>query len=205
MIPSTYRPKAPQDFIGSAHKQAHWIDRIVAGNAPSGSPMRLMLLGASGVGKSELSNYFAARLGCDRWHVHKYNGTQLRIEIVDEIARSFHYKDLFGAYRILSIEEVDKVPMLAQVRLLTLLDDLPDRTAVVCTSNCKLSELEERFQSRFTVLMVKGPDTDELASFLQLHWPAIPAQSLPMIAMAACGNVRQALKDADLALIAGLT
>lgn len=202
MMPSTYRPKAPSDFIGTAHKQAHWIDRIVKASAPLGHPIRLLMLGQAGVGKSELSNYFCSKLGADRWHVHKYNGTQLRIEVVDELARSFHYKDMFGAYRILSIEEVDKVPVLAQVRLLTLLDDLPQHTAVVCTSNCKLAELEERFQSRFTLLLVKGPDSDELASFLRLHWPAISGTDLSGILLGACGNVRQALKDADLALIA---
>jgi len=46
----------------------------------------------------------------------KFNGTQLKIEAVEEVAKTLHYRELFGQYRVVRIDEVDKVPNVAQVR-----------------------------------------------------------------------------------------
>ena len=157
MLPSAYKPIAPADFIGPAQKVADLIDKLLANALPSGSPLKLLLLGRPGVGKTELANYFMARLCCDRWHTTVLNGTQVKIEAVEELAASLRYRELFGQYRLIRIEEVDKVPVVAQVRLLTLLDDLPGHAAVLCTSNCSVNDLEERFQSRFLLFDIAPP------------------------------------------------
>lgn len=201
-IPSLYRPTVPEDFIGPARVAAQTILRLAQNVSMSGAPLKLMLLGPPGTGKSALADFLTAQLGCGKWSVHKFNGTQLKIEQVEDLARSLRYTDLFGGYRLVRIEEVDKVPTVAQVNLLTVLDDLPDRTAVVCTSNCKVDVLEERYQTRFIVLDVRGPTQDELKTFLQTNWPTLPPAEVTKIATFACGNVRAALLDAELALAA---
>jgi hypothetical protein len=126
----------------------------------------------------------------------------VRIEEVEELSARRHYRDLFGEYRVLRIEEVDKVPHVAQVSLLTLLDDLPSHNAMVCTSNCKLNELEVRFQRRFTVIELAPPSAEDICQLLSTRWPALRSDTARQIATFACGNVGQALRDADAALAA---
>jgi len=75
MLPSTYRPKTPADLIGPAQKVTDLINKLLANALPIGSPLKLLLLGRPGIGKTELANYFMARLCCDRWHTTVLNGT----------------------------------------------------------------------------------------------------------------------------------
>ena len=125
MMPSSYKPLKPEDFIGCARRAAESLDSLLNAIRPTGEPAKVLILGRPGIGKSALADYFMRQLGCDRWHTTLLNGTQLKIEAVEEIASSVRYKELFGSYRVLRVEEVDKVPVVAQVRLLTLLDELP--------------------------------------------------------------------------------
>ena len=109
-------------------------------------------------------------LGCNKWNTIKLNGTQCKVETIEETARQLACTCLSGDWRMLWIDEADAIPPVAQVRFLTLLDDLPRGIAIACTSNCKLRDFEERFQTR-------EPEVVNAAHF-------------------AHGNVRQALLDA---------
>lgn len=199
-LPSQFRPASADDFIGTARAHVGTLQKLITASLPSGAPFKLLILGPPGTGKTELGNWIVKQLGADRWHIHQFNGTQMKIEQVEEIARSLQFKEMFGQYRVLRIEEVDKVPTVAQVRLLSLLDDLPERTAVIATSNCTLDDLEERFQSRFIPLQMKAAPQEEIEQLLT-RWPLRPAD-VKRIAIFSGGNVRQALLDATLALAA---
>src|SRR6266481_818872 len=179
---SAYKPKSPADFIGSARSISLKLEKLVHGALPNGDPLKILLLGKPGIGKTALANWLMHRLGCDRWHTTVLNGTQVKIELVEDLARALHYKELFGTYRLIRIEEVDKVPVVAQVRLLTLLDDLPPYSAVLCTSNCKLEDLEDRFQSRFVTFQVAPPAPSEIESLLKRLAPDVPPATTKQIA-----------------------
>ena len=86
----------------------------------------------------------------------------------------------------------------AQCRMLTLLDDLNETpgTVILCTSNCALKDFEPRFSSRFTVFELQSPNSDEIETLLR-RWLTTEG-AIKQIAQFACGNVRTALKDADL-------
>ena len=204
MLPSSYKPTTPEDFIGPAQEVAHLINKLLATALPAGAPIKLLLLGRPGIGKSELANFFMVRMDCDRWHASVLNGTQVKIEAVEELAASMRYRELFGQYRLIRIEEVDKVPVVAQVRLLTLLDELPNHTAVLCTSNCTVNDLEERFQSRFLLFDLAPPTGEQIEELLHKLAAQLPLPVIKQIATFACGNVRQALLDADSALLSQL-
>ena len=60
MLPSAYKPKTPDDFIGPAQKVAEMINKLLSTALPAGSPLKLLLLGRPGIGKTELANYFMA-------------------------------------------------------------------------------------------------------------------------------------------------
>jgi replication-associated recombination protein RarA len=198
MLPSNYKPKTVTQFIGSARKHAGMIDKLIA--AASGDPLKFLFSGPPGTGKSSLAEYAQAQLGCDKWTTTKLNGTQARIEVLDDLARSLHYKDMFGKYRLVWIEEADKIPNLAQVRFLTILDELPHQAAVICTSNTSVKDFEPRFHSRFQFFEVKGPEATELEGFLAGFLPEKARATARHIATLACGNVRQALLDCQTAL-----
>ncbi|HVY68925.1 MAG TPA: AAA family ATPase [Verrucomicrobiae bacterium] len=199
-LPSTYRPRMADDFVGPAKRNAELISRLVAAaKASDHAPLALMLWGPPGVGKTQLAEFFTRAIGAGPWSIHKFNGTQVKIEEVETLAREFRAPSLFDGYRVIRVEEVDKVPHLAQVRLLTLLDDLPPRAAIVATSNCRPEEFEIRFQRRFTVLHVTPPPLNDVESLLLRL--GVPAKAARHIANFSGGNIGQALKDADLASV----
>ena len=122
MNPLDYKPTIPSEFIGPAAQLAVVIQRSIA--LAQGGALKFLLNGPPGTGKSSLAEFIRYTLGADpRWSTFKFNGTQMKIEMVEEIARSLHLRDLFGNYRMIWIDEADKIPTVAQVRFLTLLDD----------------------------------------------------------------------------------
>lgn len=192
-------PASPDDLVGPARELAIHIQKLVRlAKENNNAPLKLFLPGNPGLGKSLLAAYVQHLLGCSKWDVIKLNGTQVKVEKLEEIEASLHLKTLFGDWRLLRIEEADTIPTVAQVRFLTILDDLPSGAAVVCTSNCKLKELEARFQSRFQVLEVEPPQPHEIETFLSRF--LTDKVHVNQIATFACGNVRQALLDAQSAL-----
>ena len=101
---------------------------------------------------------------------------------------------------MLWIDEADEIPRVAQVRFLTVLDDLPSGVMVACTSNCALADFENRFQTRFQVFEIAPPPPQDIQKLLARIAPEIPVREAGQIANFACGNVRQALLDAQGAL-----
>jgi MoxR-like ATPase len=156
-----------------------------------------MLVGHTGVGKSQLAEHVVRLTGAGRFSVSRFNGKQFRIDDAAEVASQFRFRDMFNGYRVLQIEEVDQVPPGTQVALLTLLDDLPSHTACIVTTNQDGREFEKRFQRRFVLCEIKPPTEDEILAMLRLHWPVVPMYRAREIATFACGSVGQALADMD--------
>jgi replication-associated recombination protein RarA len=196
MNPIDYRPQSIEDLIGDAQRMAKTMRAVIARSKADGTPIKVFLQGEPGIGKSACLDLFCREIGADKWSVTKFNGTQLKIDAIEDYARGLHFKDIFGGYRVLRIEEVDRCNQIVQARMLTLLDDLPSHTAVICTSNLKLSEMEPRFQSRFQVFELKGPSADEIERLLRDRF-SVAMLTARRIATFACGNVRQALMDAQ--------
>ena len=196
-LPSTFRPKTTADFIGPAGKWAVHLEKLVRLALPAGDPLRIMLTGPSGVGKTQLAEHLVRLTGAGKFNISKFNGTSFRIEDVQEMQRSFHLRDMFGGYRVLQIEEFDKVTTTASVASLTLLDDLPDHTCAIVTTNRPVTEMEVRVQRRFTVCEIGPPTEDEILTMLRLHWPCVPKKRATEIAVFCCGSVGAALTDMD--------
>lgn len=199
-LPSCYKPQNPNQFIGSARKAADMLQALF--EKANGAPLKILLLGDPGIGKSALVDWLLDQIDIDQWSSEKFNGTGFKIDQAAELERSFHLRSLYSdRYRVIRIEEVDRVPHAAQVRLLTALDDLPNNTLFIATSNCKASDLEERFHSRFMVFPMKAPTSDEIAGLINANWQ-LPIATVTNIAEMCCGNVRQALLDVQTAQFA---
>lgn len=203
----SFIPQTLDDFIGRQIVERQtgetWIGaRLIAelltqgvqlANANQHSPLKYLFNGRPGLGKSALVAYLQQLLGCNKWNTIKLNGTQCKVETIQDIAQQLACTSLFGDWRLLWIDEADAIPPVAQVRFLTLLDDLPRGIAVACTSNCKLKDFEERFQTRFQAFEIAAPTTQEIIALLRRYLPDEP--EVVNAATFADGNVRQALLD----------
>ncbi|MEY2411064.1 MAG: hypothetical protein QOF48_3734 [Verrucomicrobiota bacterium] len=202
LLSKNYVPESPNDFIGDTRTVAEQLARNAAdalamqpsGMPPAAPPLRYVINGKPGIGKSALLRWLQVCIKAHpKWSTFKFSGTQVKVETVEELARQFHYRDLYGDYRLVWIDEADKIPTVAQVRFLLLLDEQPNNVAVAVTSNCKLTEFEERFQTRFQPFEPRPPTQDQVQQFLR-QFP-LAEHELNQIATFACGNVRQALND----------
>jgi replication-associated recombination protein RarA len=208
-----FTPKSADDFVGNnivarqsgdqtgARLVAQQIAKAVnLANQNDRTPLKFLFNGKPGLGKSALVQYLQHLTGCNKWSTTKLNGTECKMERIELLAEGLHYKNLFGGWRMVWIDEADEIPRVAQVRFLTLLDDLPQGVIVACTSNCSLSDFENRFQTRFQAFEIAPPPPLDIQNLLVRIAPQISPHAAGQIANFACGNVRQALLDAQGAL-----
>jgi hypothetical protein len=124
--------------------------------------------------------------------IERTNGRNVTIEVVREWQMQSAYRSLFGGWTIKIINELDLVPMAAQELMLSYLDELRPRTAIIGTSNEDTGTLSERFKSRFQLAKVSPPDQSDLSRWLVKRWK-LPRSAADWIALSSCGNVREAL------------
>jgi replication-associated recombination protein RarA len=196
MNPIDYRPLTPAQFIGPARHAARTLDRIIQRTERDRAPMKLLFYGEAGVGKSSLVEYLLARLNTQKWSITKLSGTEFRLEDAQSFAVRLCYPDLYSTYKVLWIEEMDRASHTARAAMLPMLDTLPDRVAVVVTTNKDVDEMEKRFFTRFQAFEIKPPSSDEIRGLLK-RWRKLRADTINRIAEFCCGNVRHALLEAQ--------
>jgi len=188
---------ANPELIGPA---AQIAQRLVASarklkTAPL-SRMRKLFHGGPGTGKTTIANQLAAVLAEHAIDIESINGRNLTIDVVRDWQRALAYGSLFGGWKVKIINEVDLVPQLAQDLMLTFLDELPAHNAVLATSNATMETLTDRFATRFGPVKVTAPSAAEIAAHLRaIH--RVPKAAAAMIAETCCGNVRDALLQAE--------
>ncbi|MFZ9936335.1 MAG: AAA family ATPase [Luteolibacter sp.] len=195
--PLAWRPTGPDDLCGPASAVAY---RLVAKarrlNADPAVPMKLLLYGPPGVGKTSIADMVAAELSGCPLSVEEFNGKLVTVEVVKQWMGTLGVCSLFGVYSVRIINELDRCTRDAQDLLLSYLDRLPPGRAVIGTSNLQLDLLTERFQTRFQSIKLAAPSTEDIADMLRRHWPVDEATAL-RIAVGSGGCVRAALADLE--------
>jgi MoxR-like ATPase len=180
--------------------------------------LALLLDGNPGNGKTTISNALARELtGGSECSIEMLNGQSLTIEIVREWRSRACYGNLFSAWTVKRVDELDKASTAAVCELLTYLDTLPANHALIATTNdyAKLrASSKGRLESRFVRLQVTSPAVDETAAFIARKH-RIPKAKARLIALGSVPdgclptegcNVRTALNDAEaLAAISSLS
>lgn len=197
--PAAFIPTEPSDFLGPARTIALMLaakaDALLAPGNPA-MPVKMLLFGAPGTGKSRLVQMFANRLA---WHptaVEDISGRNVTIDVVRRWQESAHYIPIGGHWVIKTIQELDLCPPASQELLLQFLDEAPKHTAFLGTSNLQLAMLSERFETRLQQFRVEAPSTEEIAEFLSKRW-GFPNQRALEISFGSGGNVRAACLDAQ--------
>ncbi len=203
--PADYVPASPADFIGKANAIARLLESKAEALRTAGrGKAKLLLFGPPGVGKTRLAEYFANSIAGHATNIESINGRNVNLDIVRRWQEASRYRPLYGLFNVKIVNELDTCPAFAQDLLLTYLDEMPDCTAFIGTSNLKLDDLAERFQSRLQQFKVGAVDEADVQKLLASF--RIPAAKAREIAFQCGGNVRAALLDAqsvqDAALIA---
>jgi putative ATPase len=166
------------------------------------SRLKTILHGPPGTGKTTIANLIAAALAEHAIDIESINGRNLTIDVVRDWQRALAYGSLFGGWKVKVINEVDLAPQIAQDLMLTYLDELPPCNAVIATSNASMETLTERFATRFGPVKIAPPTQDEIAALLRQRF-RLTKSAAQMIAAGSCGNVRDALLQAETWQIVG--
>ncbi len=160
-------------------------------------PLKLLISGAPGIGKTSLVNMIARTLASHPVAIEDVNGKEVGLELAREWTRSLAYGSLFGSWSVKVVNELDRCSKDAQDMLLTYLDRMKPGHAFLGTTNLDLSSLTERFQTRFQPVRLQPPENEALAAFLARLW-VVPIATTRMIAAGAGGNVRAAMADLEM-------
>ena len=195
VAPTCFVPSCPADFVGQAGKVADVLMRKAERlRTNPDQPLKLLISGAPGIGKTSLVNMIARTLASHPVAIEDVNGKEVGLELAREWTRSLAYGSLFGSWSVKVVNELDRCSKDAQDMLLTYLDRMKPGHAFLGTTNLDLGSLTERFQTRFQAVRLQPPENEVLAAFLARRW-AVPIATTRMIAAGAAGNVRAAMGD----------
>ncbi|MEX1114765.1 MAG: AAA family ATPase [Akkermansiaceae bacterium] len=196
--PTCFVPSCAEDFVGQAGKVAEVLLRKAERlRTNPDQPLKLLISGAPGIGKTSLVNLIARTLVSHPASIEDVNGREVGLELAREWTRGLAYGSLFGPWSVKVVNELDRCSKDAQDMLLTYLDRMKPGHAFLGTTNLDIGSLTERFQTRFQLIRLQPPENEVLAAFLARRW-AVPISTTRMIAAGAGGNVRAAMADLEM-------
>jgi replication-associated recombination protein RarA len=187
--------RCPDDLIGKAQQVA----KVYTAWAKSGksSPMRMLFYGPPGVGKSAVCKLLANALVTHSTKIRRISAKQATPDLLRDWLMDFKYQ--CADWRVYCIEEVDAVSPDCEVLLLQLADEMPERTALLVTSNEEMTGLSSRFQSRMKAIRFNRPTVKEVEKFIIDRWPELKNVAKE-IASANNGDIRASLNDCQFEL-----
>jgi replication-associated recombination protein RarA len=196
-LPTLWKPKQPDEFIGSAravvavlNAKIKRIKQMKDGNVHS------LFYGPPGIGKSSTANYLGLLLAGHPMAMEVTSGQGLSVNDVRDWHRQSVCRPLYGDWHVRIVDEIDKANDAAMVELLLFLDKHYPCTAFFGTTNRELEQIPEREQTRMQLYKFKRADESDVAALLFKQWNIEHGHAVK-IATANRGNVRGACFDAE--------
>lgn len=168
-----HRPKRLADVVGQRPT------RMLQAFADDPYACSFLFQGAPGIGKTSVSLALANELGCDEGgDLDVICASELNVDSVREMTRSFTYRPMFGKWKIWLIEELETLHPQAQTLLKVGLENLPEFVIVLATSN-DTTKLSPALLQRFVVLLFESRDTfaesgnKRLAAIAATEYPGV--------------------------------
>ena len=141
--------------------------------------------GPTGTGKTTTAHYLADRLGVDRSPIGGYeeiaSGEQTA-EAVRQLARSLRLRPMSGLWRLIVVNEADKMTGGAEAIWLDVLESLPENVTVVFSSN-NPEKLSQRFRNRCEEIEFVA-DESAVREFSRQEWQRLaPGRPVPASVM----------------------
>lgn len=170
--------------------------------------LAVLLEGDPGVGKTHACDAIAMELAGCAHAIERVNGQSLSVDLVRAWRAGSAYGNLFSPWTVKRIDEIDQASPSAMAEMLSHLDYLPPRAAILATTNefAKLRALcKGRLETRFVRFHVDAPTVDETARLIvrarriplavarEIAAGAVPEGCLETVGC----NVRAALRDAE--------
>ncbi|PYS92513.1 MAG: hypothetical protein DMF62_00465 [Acidobacteria bacterium] len=193
-----------ETLIGPAEKTL----ATLRGLAAKQDKLAILVEGAPGVGKSHLLDVLAMELTGNRFAIETVNGQSLRVDLVRDWRDRMPYGNLFSDWTVKRIDELDQSSPSAQSELLTYLDYLMPKRAVLATTNeygALRAISKGRLETRFIRIHVDAPTVTEATAHLverfalteslarQIALGSVPDGCLPSEGV----NMRACIKDAQ--------
>lgn len=205
--PASFIPQSPSDFAGPAHDIALVFEaKANAVREQRNGNLKYVLTGEPGIGKTSLGEYLAGQLTGEKitkgqsFHVESVKGRNVDMVLIRRWQSESRYVPTTWTVRI--VNELDTCGQDKQDLLLTYLDELGDRIAFIGTSNRKLKDMDEAFQSRLQAWAVPAPQPEDIHAMLKRF--GVKKQIIPQLVLGCGGNIRAALLDAQSILDAEL-
>ncbi|MEQ1862833.1 MAG: AAA family ATPase, partial [Chthoniobacteraceae bacterium] len=123
-----------------------------------------------GIGKTHLLDLLALELTGSKFAIEQVNGQSVSVDLVRQWRERGGCGNLFADWTVKRIDELDHTGGSAAAELLTLLDYLPPRVAILATTNDygKLRAASKgRLETRFKVFRVDAPSIEQAVEFLR--------------------------------------
>lgn len=163
--------------------------------------------GNPGVGKSHLADLLALEITGSKFAIERVNGQSLGIDTVRDWRERAPYGNLFSPWTVKRIDEIDQASGNAIAELLSYLDYMPAKLAVIATTNeyAKLRSMTKgRLETRYVRMNVASPTVEEVTAYLMRQFKLTKVQaseialgSVPEGCLVTEGcNARAAVEDA---------
>ena len=216
-----YQPRRIRDFVGLDYPKT-----VMTSLLAQPKPCALTFIGPPGAGKTALGMAFAEELPGSLMHLA---GQKCDVATLNRLSEQFAYYPPKGKFWVCLVDEAPEMTSLAQLQLLSKLDGTaklkpvygggfeagdPPPIIWIFTGNGRGEDQTEppasllpRFLSRTLKLKFHATPAGELEAYLKAIWlreaGGAPLPDLAAIARESLGNVRDALMQLDLALMAG--
>lgn len=140
-----------------------------------------LLHGPTGTGKTSTAHFLSDALQVDRspcgGFIEIASGEQ-GAEAVRDLSRSFRLRPMFGKWRIVIVNECDRMTPAAETIWLDVLENLPPHVVIVFTTN-NIDKLSQRFANRCDTIEFYA-DAAAVAKFARLEWSRLrPGRPFP--------------------------